>query len=81
MGDIGNLLYNNDIYNIGKKRLQLLKMVRPTRISKANSISSSLRTTIPNDIVEYLDLKLGDVVDWEEYQEKGKKYARVRKLE
>ena len=81
MGDIGNFLYNNDIYNIGKKRLQLLKMVRPTRISKANSISSSLRTTIPNDIVEYLDLKLGDVVDWEEYQEKGKKYARVRKLE
>ena len=81
MGDIGNFLYNIDIYNIGKKRLQLLKMVRPTRISKANSISSSLRTTIPNDIVEYLDLKLGDVVDWEEYQEKGKKYARVRKLE
>ena len=61
--------------------MQLLKMVRPTRISKANSISSSLRTTIPNDIVEYLDLKLGDVVDWEEYQEKGKKYARIRKLE
>ena len=61
--------------------MQLLNMVRPTRISKANSISSSLRTTIPNDIVIYLDLKLGDVVDWEEYQEKGKKYARVRKLE
>ena len=33
------------------------------------------------DIAKYLDLKLGDVVDWEEYQEKGKKYARVRKLE
>jgi bifunctional DNA-binding transcriptional regulator/antitoxin component of YhaV-PrlF toxin-antitoxin module len=57
------------------------KMTRPTRISKANSISSSLRTTIPNDIVEYLDLKIGDVIDWDEYQEKGKKYARIRKLE
>jgi hypothetical protein len=34
-----------------------------------------------DSIVEYLDLKLGDVVDWEEYQEKGKKYARIRKLE
>jgi bifunctional DNA-binding transcriptional regulator/antitoxin component of YhaV-PrlF toxin-antitoxin module len=56
-------------------------MTRPTRISKANSISSSLRTTIPNDIVEYLDLKIGDVIDWDEYQEKGKKYARIRKLE
>jgi bifunctional DNA-binding transcriptional regulator/antitoxin component of YhaV-PrlF toxin-antitoxin module len=57
------------------------KMTKPTRISKANSISSSLRTTIPNDIVEYLDLKIGDVIDWDEYQEKGKKYARIRKLE
>ena len=57
------------------------KMTRPTRISKANSISSSLRTTIPNDIVEYLDLKIGDVIDWDEYQEKGKKYACIRKLE
>ena len=59
----------------------IIKMTRPTRISKANTISSSLRTTIPNDIVEYLDLKLGDVVDWDEYQEKGRKYARIRKLE
>jgi bifunctional DNA-binding transcriptional regulator/antitoxin component of YhaV-PrlF toxin-antitoxin module len=57
------------------------KMTKPTRISKANSISSSLRTTIPNDIVEYLDLKIGDVIDWDEYQERGKKYARIRKLE
>jgi bifunctional DNA-binding transcriptional regulator/antitoxin component of YhaV-PrlF toxin-antitoxin module len=57
------------------------KMTRPTRISKANSISSSLRTTIPNDIVEYLGLKIGDVIDWDEYQERGKKYARIRKLE
>jgi bifunctional DNA-binding transcriptional regulator/antitoxin component of YhaV-PrlF toxin-antitoxin module len=48
---------------------------------KANSIASSLRTTIPNEVVQYLGLKLGDVVDWEEYQEKGKKYARIRKLE
>jgi bifunctional DNA-binding transcriptional regulator/antitoxin component of YhaV-PrlF toxin-antitoxin module len=57
------------------------KMTRPTRISKANSISSSLRTTIPNDIVEYLELKIGDVIDWDVYQERGKKYARIRKLE
>jgi bifunctional DNA-binding transcriptional regulator/antitoxin component of YhaV-PrlF toxin-antitoxin module len=60
---------------------QLLKMTRPTRIGKANTISSSLRTTIPNEIVDYLGLKIGDVVDWEETSEKGKKYARIRKLE
>jgi hypothetical protein len=56
-------------------------MANPTRISKANSVSSSLRTTIPNDIVKHLNLRIGDVVDWDEYQEKGKKYARIRKLE
>jgi bifunctional DNA-binding transcriptional regulator/antitoxin component of YhaV-PrlF toxin-antitoxin module len=61
--------------------MQLLRMTNPTRVSKANSVSSSLRTTIPNEIVDYLGLKIGDVVDWEESQEKGKKYARIRKLE
>jgi bifunctional DNA-binding transcriptional regulator/antitoxin component of YhaV-PrlF toxin-antitoxin module len=61
--------------------MQLLRMTNPTRVSKANSVSSSLRTTIPNEIVGYLDLKLGDVIDWEESSEKGKKYARIRKLE
>jgi bifunctional DNA-binding transcriptional regulator/antitoxin component of YhaV-PrlF toxin-antitoxin module len=61
--------------------MQLLRMTNPTRVSKANSISSSLRTTIPNEIVDYLGLNIGDVVDWEESSEKGKKYARIRKLE
>jgi bifunctional DNA-binding transcriptional regulator/antitoxin component of YhaV-PrlF toxin-antitoxin module len=61
--------------------MQLLRMTNPTRISKANSVSSSLRTTIPYEIVDYLGLKIGDVVDWEESQEKGRKYARIRKLE
>jgi bifunctional DNA-binding transcriptional regulator/antitoxin component of YhaV-PrlF toxin-antitoxin module len=61
--------------------MQLLRMTNPTRISKANSVSSSLRTTIPYEIVDYLGLKIGDVVDWEESHEKGRKYARIRKLE
>jgi len=56
-------------------------MTKSSRIVKANSIASSLRATIPNDIVEYLGLQLGDVIDWEAYTEKGKKYARIRKLE
>jgi bifunctional DNA-binding transcriptional regulator/antitoxin component of YhaV-PrlF toxin-antitoxin module len=60
---------------------QLLKMTNPTRITKANTISKSLRTTIPYEIVEYLDLQVGDVVDWEEVPEKGKRYVRIRKLE
>jgi bifunctional DNA-binding transcriptional regulator/antitoxin component of YhaV-PrlF toxin-antitoxin module len=56
-------------------------MGKTSKIAKANALSSSVRATIPNDIVEYLGLRIGDVIDWERYTEKGRKYARIKKLE
>ena len=50
-------------------------------VAKANSVSSSLRATIPEDIVSELGLKVGDVLDWQTFSDKGKKYASFRKLE
>jgi bifunctional DNA-binding transcriptional regulator/antitoxin component of YhaV-PrlF toxin-antitoxin module len=58
-----------------------LIMGKTSKIAKANALSSSVRATIPNDIVEYLGLRIGDVIDWERYTEKGRKYARIKKLE
>lgn len=55
--------------------------MKTTRVQLANNVSGSLRITIPNDIAEEMDLKVGDVVDWDTMADKGKKYARIRKLE
>ena len=55
--------------------------MKTTRVQLANNVSGSLRITIPNDIAEDMGLKVGDVVDWDITTEKGKKYARIRKLE
>ncbi len=35
-----------------------------TVLSKANTQSSSLRTTVPSGIVKQFDLKVGDALDW-----------------
>ena len=50
-------------------------------VSKATTTSNSLRATIPEDIVTELGLRVGDALDWDVITEKGKKYARIRKLE
>jgi bifunctional DNA-binding transcriptional regulator/antitoxin component of YhaV-PrlF toxin-antitoxin module len=55
--------------------------MRTTRVQLANNVSGSLRITIPNDIAEEMGLKVGDVVDWDTTTDKGRKYARIRKLE
>lgn len=55
--------------------------MKTTRVQLANNVSGSLRITIPNDIAEDMGLKVGDVVDWDITTDKGKKYARIRKLE
>jgi NADH:ubiquinone oxidoreductase subunit D len=55
---------------------------KKSHITKATTTSKSLRTTIPADVVKEMHLEIGDIFDWEVVQtEKGKKYARVRKLE
>jgi bifunctional DNA-binding transcriptional regulator/antitoxin component of YhaV-PrlF toxin-antitoxin module len=55
--------------------------MKTTRVQLANNVSGSLRITIPNDIAGDMGLKVGDVVDWDITTDKGKKYARIRKLE
>ena len=56
-------------------------LVKTSKISLANTISKSVRATIPNDVVEHLGLEVGDVVEWETYNEGSKRYARIRKLQ
>jgi len=40
-----------------------------------------LRATIPLDIVKVMGIERCDVVAWSTITEKGKKYARLRKME
>jgi bifunctional DNA-binding transcriptional regulator/antitoxin component of YhaV-PrlF toxin-antitoxin module len=58
-------------------------MGKKSHITKATTTSNSLRTTIPEDIAKDMDMNIGDILDWEVHTagEKGKKYAKVRKLE
>jgi hypothetical protein len=57
-------------------------MGKKSHVTKATTNSNSLRTTIPEDIVKDMKLEIGDVIDWEVIaSEKGKKHAKVRKLE
>ena len=56
-------------------------LVKTSKITLANAISKSVRATIPNDVVEHLDLEVGDVVEWETFKEGGKNYAKIRKLQ
>ena len=50
-------------------------------VSKATTTSTSVRATIPESIVSELGLNVGDVLDWDIVSDKGKKYARFRRLE
>jgi antitoxin component of MazEF toxin-antitoxin module len=55
---------------------------KKSHITKATTTSNSLRTTIPEDVVKEMHLEIGDILDWDVIQtEKGKKHAKVRKLE
>lgn len=56
-------------------------MGQTSKVAKATTTSSSLRATIPENIAKELGLAIGDVLDWDIVTEKGKKYARFRKLE
>lgn len=50
-------------------------------VAKANSKSSSVRTTIPEKIVQEMDIAIGDVLDWETVMQGGRKVVKVKKLE
>jgi len=61
--------------------MQLNEMGKTSKVTQANTLSNSVRATIPNNVVEYLGLKLGDVIEWETFTQNGKRAARVRKLQ
>lgn len=56
-------------------------MTNVSKITRANLKTESLRATIPENIVNALKLQAGDVLDWSVVDDKGKRYARFRKLE
>ena len=57
------------------------ELVRSSKVTMANAISKSMRATIPSEVVEYLGLKVGDVLEWETLIHNGKRSARIRKLQ
>ncbi len=42
--------------------------------------TKSLRATVPEGIVAYLDLKAGDKLDWRMEIEKGEKVVKIKKM-
>lgn len=61
--------------------MQLNESAKTSKVTLANAVSKSVRATIPNEVVEYLGLKLGDVIEWETFVHNGKHSARIRKLQ
>ncbi|MGH9858358.1 MAG: AbrB/MazE/SpoVT family DNA-binding domain-containing protein [Acidobacteriota bacterium] len=56
-------------------------MGKKSTVARATTNSSSLRATIPEDIVLELKLEAGDVLDWEVVSERGRKFAKFRRME
>ena len=48
---------------------------------RANKKSTSLKLTVPKDIIEALKVKDGSLVQWKIGEEKGEVYAKIKKLE
>jgi hypothetical protein len=66
---------------IGKCILRGKKMSLKSKTSIARPGSASLRATIPEGIVAFLDLKQGDKLEWKMELIKNKRVAVVQKLE
>jgi len=69
---------------IGRTHDQLIRWVdlgHKSIVARASSNSTSVRATVPEEIVKLMDLKVGDVLDWEVEERKNRKVAIVRKLE
>ena len=60
--------------------MQLNEMAKTSKVTQANTVSKSVRATIPSNVVEHLKLELGDVIEWETLTQNGKPVARIRKL-
>lgn len=57
------------------------KVGERTRLNRANNTSPSLRTTVPESVVNELKVKEGDSVEWERIIHEGKIAIRVKKAE
>jgi hypothetical protein len=51
-----------------------------SKTAKARPKSNSLRATIPEGIVEFLGLELGDALDWRMEFKDGKRVVEMRKV-
>jgi len=61
--------------------MQNVELIKTSKITLANAVSKSLRATIPNNVVEYLGLEQGDVIEWQVFKQDNKNYAKIRKLQ
>ena len=52
-----------------------------SRVTKATTKAAYLRTSVPQEIKEYLELELGDVLEWIPSEKDGRKVVVIRKLE
>ena len=52
-----------------------------SRVTRATTKGEYLRTAIPQEIREYLNLELGDVLEWMPSKKNGTKIVILRKLE
>jgi len=50
-------------------------------VVKASNRSPSVRITIPEKIAQEMEIKIGDVLDWETTMQDGRKMIRIKKLE
>jgi hypothetical protein len=66
----------------GETDQKLVIMGRKTTLTKASkNVPTSLRTTVPNAYVEYLDVKESDELNWETGERDGKRFLIVTKAE
>jgi len=52
-----------------------------SRVTKATTKGEYLRTSIPQEIKNYLDLNIGDVIEWIPGKRNGKRVVILKKLE
>jgi len=50
-----------------------------SKVQKANT-SNSVRTTLPNEIVKELDIRVGDLLIWDIQNQKNKKIIMIKKV-
>jgi antitoxin component of MazEF toxin-antitoxin module len=60
---------------------EILPVGERTKLNRANNNSPSLRTTVPEGVVNELKVKEGDSLEWERIIHEGKIAIRIKKAE